>query len=337
MPVLPTPRGPLTRALLPALLDLPGTLPELHLGHVADPLGDEDLHLALYCCYELHYRGLDGVDEAWEWDPDLLRLRGELEAAFEQGLRDAVGSYEEDAPVDASRMDLLLREVGDNVEAPSVSKHIAREGTREQLEELLVHRSAFQLKEADAHTWAIPRLVGGPKGAMVEIQADEYGGGRPERIHAQLFADTLDGLGMDSTYGAYLDRLPGLTLATVNLVSMCGLHRRLRGAIVGHLALYEMQSAVPSRRYVEGLRRLGVEDPAVLEFFEEHVAADAVHEAVAAVDMAGGLARQDPALGPQVLWGARALAHLDARQATELMDAWEAGRSSLLDVVAVAA
>ena len=332
MPILPAARGRLSRALLDAISEAPGAALEARPSGVTDPLGDEDLHLALYCCYELHYRGFDAVDERWEWDPGLLAFRAALEAVFEDGLRAAVGSWEDAPLVDHTRMDLLLREIGEAVAAPSVSAHIARDGTREQLEELLVHRSAFQLKEADAHTWAIPRLVGGPKGAMVEIQADEYGGGRPERIHAKLFADTLAGLGLDATYGAYLDRLPGLTLATVNLASMCGLHRRLRGAIVGHLALYEMQSSVPSRRYSEGLRRLGVDDPGVVEFFSEHVAADAVHEAIAAVDMAGGLARDEPALGPQVLWGARALAHLDARQAHELMDAWAQGRSSLLRV-----
>ena len=46
---------------------------------------------------------------------------------------------------------------------------------------------------------------------MVEIQADEYGGGDPRRIHAQLFADAMDALGLDSRYGAYVDRIPGVT------------------------------------------------------------------------------------------------------------------------------
>src|SRR3954453_19125102 len=117
----------------------------------------------------------------------------------------------------------------------------------------MVHRSAYQLKEADPHTWAIPRLHGGPKGAMVEVQADEYGGGRPERIHAQLFADSMSALGLDAGYGAYLDHLPAPTLATVNLMSLFGLHRRLRGAIVGHLALFEMTSSLPNRRYARGM------------------------------------------------------------------------------------
>ncbi|GAA2625856.1 hypothetical protein GCM10010425_23090 [Streptomyces spororaveus] len=35
----------------------------------ADPWG-EDLQLALYMLYELHYRGFDGVDDARKWDPE---------------------------------------------------------------------------------------------------------------------------------------------------------------------------------------------------------------------------------------------------------------------------
>ena len=77
-------------------------------------------------------------------------------------------------------------------------------------------------------------------------------------------------------------------------MSMFGLHRRLRGAIVGHLALFEMTSSIPNRRYANGLRRLGFGADAT-GFFDEHVVADAVHENVAAVDLAGGLADAGPA------------------------------------------
>jgi hypothetical protein len=161
------------------------------------------------------------------------------------------------------------------------------------------------------------------------VQADEYGGGRAERIHAELFAVTMDELGLDRTYGAYLGHLPGVTLATVNLMSLLGLHRRWRGAIAGHLAAFEMTSSLPNRRYGNALRRLGFAGPAT-DFFDEHVEADAVHENVAAVDLAGGLARQDPGLAGDILWGARALVDVEGRWARYLLAAWETGRSSLL-------
>ena len=323
---LPGPRGPLSEALLAAL---PGAAPLGPLPDVADDdaLSDDDLHLALYLCYELHYRGLPGVDPAWEWEPSLLAARRELEAAFLEGLRASVPTEPADATPET--MDLVLRAIADADDAPPLSRHLEIRGTVDQLREFVVHRSAYQLKEADPHSFAIPRLSGPPKAAMLEIQFDEYGGGRAERIHAQLFADTMDELGLDARYGAYIDRIPGVTLATVNLMSLFGVHRRWRGAIVGHLALFEMTSSIPNRRYGRAVRRLGFGDRAAA-FFDEHVTADAVHEQVAAVDLAGGLVRQEPALTGDVLWGARCLAELDARWARHVVGAWDAGRSSLL-------
>jgi hypothetical protein len=245
-------------------------------------------------------------------------------------LLDAVPYPEHD--VEASEMDLALRGISDWADelAPSLSTFVRTRASLDQVLEFLVHRSAYQLKEADPHSWAIPRLSGAPKAAMVEIQADEYGGGRPDWIHSELFARAMRALGLDPTYGAYLDVIPGITLATVNLMSLFGLHRRLRGAIVGHLALFEMSSSIPNRRYAGGLRRLGFDGDATL-FFDEHVEADAVHENVAAVDLAGGLARQDPSLSRSILWGASALAVLDARWCAHVVNHWTEGRSSLLE------
>jgi hypothetical protein len=315
---LPEPRGAVTELLLTALPRPVAPLPA-----APAPASEEDLHLALYLCYELHYRGLPGVDDRWEWEPSLLALRGALEREFEAALRRDVPAPHPGGPIDVE-----LRALEDADEAPSLSRHLERDGTLEQFLEFVVHRSAYQLKEADPHSWALPRLHGGPKAAMVEIQADEYGGGDPQRIHAVLFARAMDALGLDSRYGAYVEHLPAVTLATVNLMSMFGLHRRLRGAIVGHLALFEMASSVPNRRYGNGLRRLGFGGDAT-GFFDEHVVADAVHESVAAVDLAGGLARQDPTLAQDILWGAAALIELDGRFARHLLGSWADGASSL--------
>jgi Iron-containing redox enzyme len=333
MPRLPSARGPLSELLVERLVGPPGPLPAVRVPAVTDPLGDEDLHLALYLAYELHYRGWDGVDPAWEWQPSLLALRAELEAVWEGALRARVPVPDAPAPED---MDLALRAIEDAAGGPSVSRPREREGTREQLEEFLVHRSAYNLKEADPHSWAIPRLAGRAKAALVEIQVDEYGGGDPAKVHATLYADTLAAVGLDPAYGAYIDAIPGFSLAIVNLMSLFGLHRRLRGAIVGHLALFEISSAIPSRRYATGMRRLGLGKPAT-HFFDEHVEADAVHEAIAGVDLAGGLARAEPELTGQILWGAACLTEVEGGWAARVLAAWEAGASSLRTPLAVTA
>jgi hypothetical protein len=319
------PRGEITELLLTAMAQEVHVLDPWLFAPDADPLGDEDLQLALYLCYELHYRGLPGVDDRWEWEPSLLALRRELEVRFEVALRKAVPSTQRDVP--ASEIDLALREIAER-DSPPLSNYIRSSADLQQIREFLVHRSAYQLKEADPHSWAIPRLWGVPKAALIEIQSDEYGGGRPDWVHAELFARAMAAAGLDRTYGAYLDQIPAVTLATVNLMSLFGLHRRLRGAIVGHLALFEMTSSIPNRRYADGLRRLGLGGDATL-FFDEHVEADAVHENVAAVDLAGGLVRQDPSLCESVLWGAEALAELDSRWAAHVLECWREGRTSL--------
>jgi hypothetical protein len=323
----PDPRGDVSALILgrlgPDVRTIPPALPPVP----EDPLADEDLQLALYVCYELHYRGFDGVNPEWEWEPSLLRLRRRLERIFEDALFAAIGVPHGD--VDPHKMDVTLRAIEAADDAPPLSRYVEGRATLEQVREFLVHRSAYQLKEADPHSFAIPRLHGPPKAAIVEVQADEYGGGRAGRMHATLFATSMRAVGLDDSYGAYLDALPGTTLATVNLMSLFGLHRRLRGCIVGHLAAFEMTSPGPNRRYAGGLRRLEAEG--ATEFFDEHVEADAVHEAVAAHDLAAGLARQEPALAADILFGAAALLAMEARFAEALLDAWAAGGTALLD------
>lgn len=322
-PALPRPRGPLSEAVLAVLEGHPGALPEPE----TDPraaLCDEDLQLALYVAYELHYRSFAGVAPEWEWDATLLEFRGALERIFEAGLRAVV-----------AREPVVPGEVGDTLFAlaaadggPSLAERLERGGTIEQIRELAIHRSAYQLKEADPHTWAIPRLDGRAKAALVEVQADEYGGGELARMHSRLFAQTMRALGLDDSYGCYLDRLPGATLATVNLISLFGLHRRLRGALVGHLAMFEISSPQANRRYANALRRLGL-GPEATDFYDEHVVADSIHENVAAYDLAQSLAVAEPELAADIVWGARALIEVERRWADGIMAAWDAGSSSL--------
>jgi hypothetical protein len=323
---LPPVRGPWTDTLYAVLRG--DAVDRTQIGQIPllpDVLEDHDLQLALYLCYELHYAELEGVDPRLEWSPEVLFLRGVMEDAFEAALRRLVPDV---TPVDPSVGAELQRLVRED-DGPPLSRFIEREAEHQHLLEHVVHRSAYQLKEADPHSWAIPRLTGAPKAALVEIQSDEYGGGRADRVHAALFAKTMRGLGLDDRYGAYLDRLPGITLATVNLMSLCGLHRRLRGAIVGHLAVFEMTSSVPNGRYASGVRRLGF-GPRETDFYDEHVEADAVHESIAAWDLADTLARTEPAVRTDILFGARALLALEARWAEHLLTSWRRGQTSLL-------
>jgi hypothetical protein len=285
---------------------------------LADPCGDDDFQLTLAIAYELHYRGFDDVDDEAEWDLRVLDFRSRLERVFEAALRRLVSGPEPDA----RPIDLQLRAIIDSGDGPALSKYLGRHATVDEFREFVVQRSAYHLKEADPHTWAIPRLDRRTKAALVEIQTDEYGGGNVERMHASLFAATMRALGLDDTYGAYWPVVTGPTFATTNVISMFGLHRRLRAALLGHLATLEMDSTVPNRRYGNGLRRLGF-GPAATRFYDEHVEADAVHEQIAAFDLCGSFLEAEPAEAATLLWGAACGVVLDARAAGRLMASWD--------------
>jgi hypothetical protein len=147
-------------------------------------------------------------------------------------------------------------------------------------------------------------------------------------MHQTLFARSMRSLDLDDRPNRYLDVVPAVALANVNAVSMFALHRRLRGALCGHLAAFEMTSSLPAKRYVAGLQRLGLGEETWL-FFDEHVEADAVHEQIAANDLCGGLLDDEPDLAADVLLGASVCHSLDARVADHVLSAWNEGRTAL--------
>lgn len=318
-PRLPAARGPVSAAVRGYLAGA-DALPAAETVAVASAYGD-DLQLALYLCYELHYRGFAGVAPDREWDPGLLRVRAALEHRFLTALR-------EDTPVHDSVEDALAELLVEPVQGSGVSHFLAAEGELWQLREYAAQRSLYHLKEADPHAWVLPRLWGRAKAAMAAVEFDEWGGGRPDRVHARLFADLMTDLGLDTTYGRYLDAACAETLATVNLMSLFGLHRALRGALVGHFAAVEITSSPGSRRLARAMRRADA-GPAAVHFYDEHVEADAVHEQVVRHDVIGGLLDEEPHLAPDITFGLDATGHLEDRLAARLLSAWRSGESSL--------
>ncbi|CAN5411909.1 iron-containing redox enzyme family protein [soil metagenome] len=320
---LPRARGPVSTAVFERILQardvLAGPLRvELASG---DPIEDDDPQMTPWALYELHYRSFEDVDEGWEWAPELLAVREQLEAPFERALREEVRPQV--AAVVGAPGDLADRlfALTDSFEGPSLAEHIQRHATREQVQEFLLHRSVYQLKEADPHTWVIPRLEPDIKARLVELQFDEYGGGRPARVHQALYARALIEAGLDASYGAYVDDVPAITLALSNATSLFGLHRRLRAAALGHLGAVEATSSIPCRRFAAGIRRTGFSDP-VAFFFDEHVEADAVHEQLALRGICAELVKATPGLEADVVFGATACLTLEARFAARLLEAW---------------
>jgi hypothetical protein len=329
---LPMPRGPVSRWVLrrlqgrPVLANPPPS--------TGDPLDDGDLHLALHCLGELTYRSLRDVDPAAERDPLLVALRTRLE----DELLDAVRA--ETQRCDAARWEALARSDGPQVavdvmvdafDGPSLSRFMEERGTVSHFREFMIHRSAYQLKEADPHTFGLARLPSGRrKSAYAEVQFDEYGNGEPGATHAELFAAAMRRAGLDDRYGSAIDQLPGVTLATSNLLNLFAGRRELLGELVGHLALFEMTSVVPMGRYARAADRLQL-GPEVRAFYDVHVVADAHHGELARHHLLGDLADADGLDPAALVFGAHALLCVEDRFARTLLDAWARGLSSLDD------
>jgi len=326
---LPRPRGPFSERVF-AELTRPDPRPVPYDVPSADVVSDEDTQVALWALYELAHRGFDGVDPDHEWSPALLTTRAEVEAVLDEAIAGLTTPAVDRVAGDPAHVAAQLLALIDDADDPGLARYLQREATDEQYREFLVHRSVYHLKESDPHAWAVPRIDGAAKVALAELLYDEFGAGRPDRLHSTLFARALEGAGLDPAYGAYVDVVPAPTLAVSNAMSRFGLHRARRGAILGHLAAFEATSSLPCRRYSAGAGRLGF-DARVTDYFDEHVEADAVHEQLAIRSICQRLVEQDPTLHRDVLVGAATCLQLDALAGRQMLDAWEQGLSSLLD------
>jgi hypothetical protein len=328
--LLPDPRGPLSAQIIEALAASPafGASPAPPVDLPADPaalLHDDDLQLALWVLYELHYEGFEDVDGDWEWDPQALAHRAHLEAAFLAALR-AMAPVPETDP--AAPLHERIESLTEQAPNAGMSRFMQREATSEQFREYLMIKSVYHLKESDPQSFVLPRLRGLAKVRLAELQYDEYGGGRADRHHQTLFATTLRAVGLDDTYGTYLDLVPGITLAVNNAMSLFGLHRQHRGSAMGHLAAFEATSSIPCRRVAQGVRRLGLPEAAA-DYFDEHVEADAVHEQLVMREICGTMAEADPALTESILFGSWVCSYLENLDGLLLVGRWSAGESAL--------
>ena len=312
----PKPRGSLSERVRTMVRALPSRSSVLAPLPSAD--SSEDEALALWILHELSYGGFEDVDERAEQHPAVLAVRSILEDQLEERLRARCTVAELVDPGDVPDRLIAMVEADDG---PSLADHVRRHADRDEVLELLRQRSVYHLKESDPTAWVVPRLPVRAKAALVELQYDEYGAGNPNRLHSHLFARGLASVGLDPDYGAFVDEALPETLEMNNAASLFGLHRRLRGAAMGHLAAFEMTSSLPSRKMVQGLDRLGLEGDMSL-YYSEHVEADAIHEHLAARDICGTLAEDEPQQADGILFGAFTCLDQESRFATAMLDRW---------------
>jgi hypothetical protein len=151
-------------------------------------------------------------------------------------------------------------------------------------------------------------------------------------MQSELFALTMERLGLSAAYNAYIDELPGVTLSTVNVATMFGLQRRWLGALIGHLAMVELSRAwlAPERSF---LMRMHGFDPWACLFHDTSAVSGARHRELAVDGLAEAFVEQDIDRADEVMFGAAAYVLLEQRLDDHLAARWQQGRSSLLNDV----
>jgi len=325
-PTLPTARGPLSMAVINLLTE---RAPRTRFDRIEAPVADcdpygIDVQVALYVCYELHYRGFAGVDPGWEWNPGLLHLRARLEDAFRTAIRrDTAGANAPGAGA-AGELDRLTAEPAADADP---SGYLVSRGTWQQLREYFVHRSLHHLTGGDPHTWALPGLTRQSGTSFAAVESGGLGAGRRAEGRQQLFAGLMVAADLDPGYLSYIDVVPAEALAVVNLMSLFGLHRRHRGATVGHSAAMAVTAPRAANRISAALARVNAPEPCQ-EFYRGHTATDPVREESARSEV-GDLIGRDPALENDVIFGIRAFGVVEDRLAAHLMRCWHNGETSL--------
>ena len=315
---VPAAVGELSEVVVEAVLDGVGP-PSVTFEHDgADPL-DHDLQLALFVLNELHFAGWVGVDDDMEWNPAVTAMRRSLTDEFERRLRHTL-------PASSCSPVAEVRRLLD-LPGPSVSRYLRDHGTVEQVRESMILRSAYQSKEADPHTFAVPRFSGPTKRVFTELQSGEYGVGH-RRSHAELFGDALVGLDLDPTPNAHVDACTGPALAISNLVTLGAMQRRLRGVVLGQLSLFEMGSVIPNQRMVDCCDRLDL-DERVRLFFHVHVLADTEHQVMVEASFLVEYPRIDPKQVDNLLLGMRARSLIDHALARNAVPSWQRHRGAL--------
>ncbi|MDP1795190.1 MAG: iron-containing redox enzyme family protein, partial [Acidimicrobiales bacterium] len=295
--------------------------PLAELPDIPSPRSD-DFQIALWALQEMSFRPLDSVHRGWENESSLAELRRRLEQCQEAELRAELFQ-----PASGNVIE-TLEALATGGDGPSLSQWMEDNGALVHMREFVLHRAPYQLKEADAHSFAIPRLPAGrAKSALLKIQLDEYGDTESGESHQELFAATMDAVGV----ALDIDTIPAVTLRTNTVLNTLGTQRRLLGALLGHLAVFELTSVTPMSRYATTLRRLlptaAANDAA--RFFDVHVSADAFHGRIAIEEMIDGFLELYPDEADDVVFGAAAVTAVEGEFSRHLLQSWDAELSSL--------
>jgi pyrroloquinoline quinone (PQQ) biosynthesis protein C len=254
-------------------------------------------HRVLFALYELHYLPGGAAHEDAQFDPAWTQVRLTLERAWVASLERQLEIASRTIPAGASPFAAWagrVVETGGGLPQVALGRYLAEEATLDQVREIVVHRSIFFLREPDPWAMVVPTLRGAVKAAYLDLLLDEYGWGRHEAMHSTSYARLMTALDLVPDHRRHLDRVAWEYLAVWNLMNLLGVNRAHSRKMLGYVYSVEARSPANMGHYLAGLRRLGVDAPDVLEFFQIHQSADQEHRETALSRVIEPAVAEDP-------------------------------------------
>jgi hypothetical protein len=243
-----------------------------------------EIHRALYVLYELNFAAPGNPQAANQFHPFLLRVRNDIERAWERAETSRAQVTPSDVPGDPARFAAYFK---DRCAQHRLARHplfdfLEYKATRAELIEFFMHDRALILRFCDLVSMAMVGADDEVRGELAVNLWDEMGNGDPAMRHTALFRRLLSYVGCEADRtGAstepYVDILDWPGFAGYNLHLFFSLHRRNYLKSVGCLGSAELMDGNQYAKILRGCHRVGLDDAEQLAYYASHVEIDASH------------------------------------------------------------
>lgn len=243
-----------------------------------------EIHKSLYCLYEQNFATPANPQAANQFHPFLLRIRNDIERAWEAFETRRARVKPDEIPGDATSFSRFFKE---RCEQHRLSRHalfdyLEFKASRAEMVDFFLHDSALILRFCDLVSLA---MIGADDEVRAELATnlwDEMGNGDPAMRHTVLFRRLLSYVGHNADDGGIsTESLVGIHdwqgYAGYNLHLFFSLHRRNYFKSVGCLGSAEFMDGGQYAKILRGCRRVGLEDMERLAYYASHVEIDAQH------------------------------------------------------------
>lgn len=261
---------------------LSGTLERAFAGSC--PQSRFEAHKSLYLLYEDHIRTPRPGAGANQYHPFIMRIRSEIEKAWESFEAGRVRLDPAEIPDDDLGFERFLK---DRVLTNQLADHplfifLEERASHEEFRSFLLHEGTLVLRFCDLMVLSMLGVDEEVRSELADNFWDEVGNGDYRNRHTEAFRRLLRHAGLEADDGHFLsadmiDRLQWQGLAGYNLYLNGLLHRRNYFKSVGSLGASEIMDPRQYARVLRGCRRVGFDDEQGLAYYADHSELDVAH------------------------------------------------------------